>query len=186
MANASLTNTCEYSGTLTVSLSDQGQILKTVKLHNEGREYLFSFFANCIVGDVAKINSLRPTKIRFLQKDANGKYTAASSFISMDTIAEITKTERNDSSGATINGAAARLSFRVGVPLIHGDFNYVGLYHSAATEDDISNPSAIFNISDTINSADLKQDYTDTTVILIDWELELINVNTEQKEKEIS
>ena len=167
MTNAILNNKYGYSGTLTLSLSEQGRIMKTYKLHNEGKDNLFRFFAHALAGNTIETNELRPKNLALLKKDPSGNgYSLASGYVAAE-------------SNAIVEDNVARLSFKISISDAFGDFDHIGLYPANVTmTEDEDNPSAVFSLKDLPENSDSilsLRDSSSTTILLVDWELEVAN-----------
>lgn len=60
-------NTLSYSGIVTLSRTDGIKKTKIAQMHNEGKNPLFAFLADCLIGDF--YHTKRPAKIKLLKRE---------------------------------------------------------------------------------------------------------------------
>ena len=73
---ADIASSLYYSGEVSVSVMRGSKLIKKIKQHNEGGEWLFKFFAECLVGRYSTSTDYRPKQLLL----TNGA-AAASTFI---------------------------------------------------------------------------------------------------------
>ena len=159
-------NAIGYTGIVTISRYSNNKKIEIAKVHNEGRNPLFDFLADCLVGDYTMASVSIPEKIMLLHATGTGdsqKIASASGFIHWTTPPE--KITREDKS-------CARYSFLVPSDRIEGTFNRIGLYTKAATDktDELGNYAAYCDIHDTDNTGSAA-----SAALIIDWELIISN-----------
>lgn len=160
-------NSLKYTGIVTISQCTGTKKTILSRSSNTGGISLFTYFADCLLGDfdVASLN--RPTKIMLLNIDDSGIITKEqnATFITL-----LTKPEKVYSETEGI----VRYSFIVPQDQIIGtNFNAVGLYAASATDADLYNYAACSRIVDLDrNSMAL------SSVLTLDWELHITNSTT--------
>lgn len=157
-------NGLQYTGTVQLSQYINGKKTLIYTKHNAGTNTLFSFFADCLLGDFTIASSYRPTKVMLLNQtekegDIGFNYTSASGFVYM--LKTPVKTVKEDTVTVTF-------SFNIPREYLESQtFNCIGLF--ADNENNPQNPSAYFNYD--INEVPLSA----SSVLVVDWQLEIFN-----------
>jgi hypothetical protein len=165
-------NALNYTGIVTLSRYNGTKKIKIAQTHNTGKNSLFNFLADCLVGDFDTAKLDRPTKIMLLKKhkvtDSDGEsttdaYESASGFIYL-----LNKPEKvYNQSGSTV-----RYSFAISRDILEStnfDNLGIGLYCNSATSLDIENFAAFCEIDISVN------DVSDSALLVVDWELNIHN-----------
>lgn len=160
-------STLAYTGEVTLSKVVANKKVKIKKFHNAGGDPLFSFLADCLVGNYDTAKFKQPAKVMLINITKEGtevtNYTPCSSFVYL-----LSKPEK-----LTVkNGpaTAVKYSFMMSTEGISGNFTHIGLYTGRADSGSLDNFVAICEMEE-ISLAAL----TDTPVLLIDWELTISN-----------
>ena len=171
--NGTAKNTISYTGVVTLSQYTDKKKFLVAQIHNAGKDPLFNFLADCLVGDFNTAKYDRPYKIMFLKVDTTTDEDSGQ--------LEIKKIEKDRNAAfivpttapekvPTVSAGTVRYSFLVSQDILAGiDFNAIGLYSMSATEDDFENPSAVClaEIS--------KSGISASSVLVVDWELTFAN-----------
>jgi hypothetical protein len=161
-------NTISYTGVVTISRYSNDKKIEIMKVHNQGRNPLFDFLADCLVGDYTKASISIPDKIMLLKaSEDDTQLTASSGFIHVLTPPEKITREHE---------SCARYSFLVTSDKIEKSFNRIGLYTKAATDDinELWNYAAYCNINEINNTG-----RSAAAALVIDWELIISNSTKE-------
>lgn len=166
MSNKAI-NTLQYSGTVKLSQNIGGKIFELATLQNAGGSALFNFLSDCLIGDFDMASINRPSKILLLNIDDDGTIRRLSGFINQTGKPEKIFTE--DGSGKV------RYSFTVHRDLLESidlaELNNIGLYTGSASLQSPGEYAALVPVGN-IND----QNVSDTSAILLDWELNITNV----------
>lgn len=171
--NSKANNSMVYTGIVTLSRCIKGQKIKCARLKNAGSLALFDFLSDCLIGDFDAAAAKKPNKIRLLKKDTTldtETYQDKSGFIFVSNVPEKSNIK------ATIG--TVRYSFIITREQLVSDFDYIGLYPANAVNDEtsIDNYAAIVSVPDSISTSFATG--TDTTALIIDWELNISNKET--------
>jgi hypothetical protein len=162
-------NSLEYSGTVTISMGVGTKKVNVAKIQNTGKQSLFNFFADCLVGDFDVAEAERPNKIMLLHYNAaDDRYESRSGFI-------YGRPEKiyNSSEGVVC------YSFTITRDKLENiTFDSIGLFSHATKNLENDNFVAIVdNVQDKLN----KKNLSVSSALVIDWELHISN-----KDKEIA
>lgn len=164
-------NTLSYTGEVTLSQQIGKKKVEIAKVHNSGGISLFSFLADCLVGNFSQARVNVPRKIKLLNREVvNGiyQYESVSGFIFLRTTAEI----KESSSGK----CQVRYSFTIPRDMLENISNVstlgIGLYSQGALEEDPESFMAFCEI------ADLNQTQMVNSSLLVDWDLLISNATT--------
>lgn len=168
-------NTLEYSGTVTLSQNIGNKKHKIAQYHNAGKYSLFSFLADCLVGDfdMARVN--RPSKIMLLHQNKDGSLESLSGYIHHTRLPE--KVVNADSP----NTSTVRYSFQIARNLLDSlditKLDHIGLYSDiTAVEDCGTELAALVKLKDDLNHSQVSA----TSAVFLDWDLNISN-KTEEK-----
>lgn len=171
-----------YEGKVTLTLKSNNRVLSSKTYKNKGTAKLFKFLGYCLIGAYEEASSYLPNKILLLHNTSKGATSTAVEQRSAWQPLSQTPTIISDGSDAQVK---VTYSFEVPKAALYssgttvGNFNQVALYSVDAN--DITDFSAFYYLTDTsgeLESIDL-QDWSATTVLLIEWELILSNKNVE-------
>lgn len=168
-------NRLGYAGIVTLSQHTGTKKRVIAQLSNEGKNSLFNFLADCLVGDfdIAKPN--RPTKIMILKKNIDKdtketSYSSKSGFIYQRSIPEkLTDPHEN----------IAKVTYSFIIPtdkLTEVDFNSgycLGLYTNSTTEQEFDQFAAIVDLT-TTDGANIST----SAALVIDWTLNIFNTTS--------
>jgi hypothetical protein len=172
-----------YEGKITLTLKSNDRVLKTRTYKNKGTAQLFKFLGYCLLGEYDDVKNLLPTQIMLLYNntEADGVEGADPTAVEQrSTLRGLAQTPVIISDGST-EQVKVIYSFEVPKATISGGaFNQVALYGAGMREADIQDFSAYYYLVDDygdIESQDPDKDnWSATTVLLIEWELSLSNV----------
>lgn len=172
-------NTLGYTGIVTLSQYNGSKKIQLAQIHNTGGASLFTFLANCLIGDFTYAKTNWPTKIKILERVALDEsatekrydYYSASGFIFLRTTPEIIQNNLNE--------CRVRYSFMVPRDLLEnvnssGDFG-LGLYTHSASESSPEDFAAYCSLSNDLN---VSMSELATASLLVDWELVIANNNS--------
>ena len=190
MSHTSFEGGIGYEGKVTLTLKNNNRVLKSKTYKNKGMAPLFNFLGHCLAGSYEDVKNLVPTSIRLLFNTSNSPESADPTSVSARTITQEyiqTPTVLNDSSSAEVK---VTYSFEVSNAAIGGvysnengwerKFNQIALY-SPRHADDITEFSAYHYLKDNDGKFDTinAEEWSATTILLIEWELTLSNKNIE-------
>ena len=172
----------DYEGKITLTLKSNGRTLQTKTYKNKGTAQLFKFLGYCLMGSYEEVKQLLPTQIMLLYNDTgrdnvlNATPTSVEPRSSLRGLAQ-TPTIRSDSNAEQV---IVTYSFEVPRATIYGGaFNQIALYGDGMIESDFQDFSAFFYLVDDFNAFEShdpdRDDWSATTVLLVDWELSLSN-----------
>ena len=151
----------QYTGIVTLSQYIGNKKVKLASIHNNGGEGLFNFIVDCLMGEFVTAEFNRPAKIKLLQE--SGSLSGASPYIYLLTNpARVYPNEEN-------LGCAVRYSFVIPRELLETEFNAIGLYADAATEQDL----AYYVAKCYIDAASIMADTS--SALVVDWDLTFTN-----------
>lgn len=153
-------NNIGYTGIVTISRYSKNKKTEIAKVYNQGRNPLFDFLADCLVGDFSKADASMPDKIRLVYVNGD-ESSAASGFI--HSMAAPEKITRN-------NESCARYSFLITPDNIERSFNRICLYTRSAKYDQLDDCAAFCDI-DQIDGSGRAAGAS----IIVDWELIISN-----------
>ena len=164
-------NQVAYEGTVRMRVVDHGRTLYSTTLKNKGTKKLFTFLSLCLVGTYTP--SLVPKRLRLLYAVPGAKRKACSSFVSLS---KAPSTEiRGDSAIATLSFTVPR-SYIYSTVDENGQehaFNQIGLY--TETDYDTEEMYAYYDISEADAQKMNPASWSQTSLLIIDWELQLSN-----------
>ncbi len=178
-----------YEGKVTLTLKSNNRVLKSRTYKNNGTENLFRFLGYCLIGHYADVEHLLPNKIALL-------YNQSSSLADADPYDVVARSgfkgiAHTPSVISTGTGAGAEVKVTYSFEISKNEifkkettdvFNQVALYGEGNIDinTDIKNFSAYYFLVDDITNDFAALDpmkWSETTVLLIDWELSLSNKN---------
>lgn len=183
MSNNIFEDGLNYEGKVTLTLKSDDHILSVKTFKNNGTALLFKFLGHCLIGHYKAVEDLLPTKIALLF-NASGMpasadpeaVSAVSSFIGIRQLPSVVSTS---------NPAEVKVTYNFEVPrsAVFDNFNQVALYgngvEDARNESDIKSFSAYYYLTDgEAFDTQAINNWSTTTVLLIDWELSISNKNT--------
>lgn len=163
-------NTLQYTGTVTLSRYIGTKKIEITRISNRGAAPLFSFFADCLLGDFDMASLGRPTKIMLLSKQeitnddgaSESSYERRSGFLSLI---------KNPEKDLVNNTSIVRYSFMVSSDILEGtSFNSIGLYSKATDETEFKNFAAVVSVP-----SELRHKITSSSALVVDWELKISN-----------
>jgi hypothetical protein len=170
-----------YEGKVTLTLKNNNRVLKTHTYKNNGTAHLFKFLGHCLIGHYSDVENLLPTKIALLFNGASTP-SAADPSRAESSVSDFIGMAQTPSIVSTNNPAEVKVtySFEVARSKITGKFNQVALYGAGVAQHELENFSAYYLLADSAkNDFEIEdpEQWSDTTVLLIDWELSLSNKN---------
>jgi hypothetical protein len=164
-------NTLEYSGIVTLSQNIGSKKRKVAQFHNAGKYALFSFLADCLVGDFDMARVYRPTKILLLHKKEDETFERLSGFIF-----QTSKPEKISSGSGT--KSSVKYSFIVPRDLLDSidiqKLDYIGLYSNITAPEDYTDFAALVELKNLTNT-----EVSASSALIIDWELNISNKTAE-------
>ena len=159
-------NAITYKGSVKVQLIKNGKVLKTHKLHNNGRYPVFQFLCECLRGNYVNADVERPKYISLFTVDSDtySKYLKGNSTISISslfnadnrasigaaTFKGTPKLEVTQSTETDLNGSA-NLVYEFSIPsqnITDVNANAVCIYGTENWNSSFDNPSAYFFCTD--------------------------------------
>jgi hypothetical protein len=170
-----------YEGKVTLTLKSNGRTLKSKTYKNKGTAQLFKFLGYCLIDSFEDVKALIPNKILLLYNNAASKGNSPE-FANATDIVPQTDWKYLAQIPTVINEpnqVRVIYSFEVAKAEIFGPFNQVALYGVGIN--DIYDFSAYYYLTDASGAFEVHnaEDWSATTVLLIEWELSLSNKNTE-------
>ena len=152
-----------YTGIVTISQYTNGKKFIISKTHNNGNTPLFEFFADCLLGEFAKARTNLPEKICLIKASEAGMATEGSGFIYL---------RSNPIKQPTANKECiVKYSFIVPREVLEaGTYEKIRLYRGSATTFDDYSAEVLANLN--------PSDWSDSSVLVIDWELIISNVGS--------
>lgn len=182
MPQTTFTSGLGYEGKITLTLKSNGRTLNTKTYKNKGTAELFKFLGYCLIGSYEEVKQLLPAQIMLLynttaDEGVNGATpTAVEKRSSLRGLAQ-TPMISSDSSTEQVT-----VTYNFEVPrqtIFGGAFNQIALYGIGVSESDFQDFSAFFYLVDDFNDFEShdpdRDDWSATTVLLVDWELSLSN-----------
>jgi len=172
-----------YEGKVTLTLKSNNRVLKSKTYKNHGTALLFKFLGDCLMGSYEEAKSLLPAKLLLLYNGSDSLANADpksvqlrsdwQTFAKVPSIISDSKTEQ------------VKVIYSFEIPRAAIDekgFNQIALYGVGVDLKDFRDAfSAYYYLVD--NSGKLKteevQQWSATTILLIEWELSLSNKNVE-------
>ena len=174
-------NSIGYSGKVTVKLEKNGKILRMSKGHNNGREPLFTFIANCLANNY--VVGLAPRYIRVLhtdELDSEGIVDDATvNLIQVEIVVDsLPYTSVSTISDVGNNTATAQLTFTLPGNLFTDKIpNLLALY--SVNSQDVDKPLATYSKKEA--NWELVEGPIDSDVnVIVIWELSVGNVVTQE------
>ena len=168
-------NSFGYTGTVTLSQYIGGKKVKLCQLHNTGKNALFNFISDCLVGDFDTAKMNRPTKIMLLQEKETIDTTTQVKSIDYERksgfIYQLSKPEKIYTANPE---SVVCYSFIIPSDMFAAasiDFSHIGLYTNATIEAEFRQFAAIVDIRNQIS----QQAVSASSALLIDWELNISN-----------
>lgn len=169
-----------YEGKVTLTLKSNNRVLASKTYKNSGTAQLFKFLGLCLIDSFEEAKKLIPNKILLLNNTSAATPESADPTIvkqcsTWQTLAQL-PTIVSESKTSQVKVV---YSFEVPKAAIEGEFNQVALY--GAGVEDIRDFSAYYYLvspSGTFEAYDA-EDWSATTVLLIEWELSIANKNVE-------
>jgi hypothetical protein len=177
MKNSAI-NQLNYTGIVTLSQYKGSKKCTIARLHNEGRSSLFSFLADCLIGDFDLARTNRPAKIKLLKQKPDN--TNGVTYESRSTYIQYTGTPEKLLDVAT-NACIVKYNFVIPsdkVTSIDFDFDHIGLYAQSTSNLDYEEFLAIVSLDDNDAAID-KDGVSNSAALIIDWELHLTNTEKE-------
>lgn len=182
MSHATFNEGIGYEGKVTLTLKNNGRILKSRTYKNNGTVELFNFLGNCLINNFTEAEKLLPNQILLLHNGKSPTHAYAKSvepqseFIGLAQTPSIVDDPKTESVKVTYN-------FEVATQLIEGEFNQIALYGAGKTNPTLEKAefSAYYFLTDDdgafMSMGPKKDGWSATTVLLIDWELSISNKN---------
>jgi hypothetical protein len=172
-----------YEGKVTLTLKNNGHVLKSRTYKNNGTVELFKFLGNCLVSKFTEAEKLLPNQILLLSNKSSQPLPAnaktdiepQSEFIGLAQTPSIVDDPDTESVKVTYN-------FEVPNQSIHGPFNQIALYGAGKIKPtlEVKEFSAYYFLADNGKFDEINPesaDWSATTILLIDWELSISNKN---------
>lgn len=185
MSQTIYTDGLGYEGKVTLTLKSNNRVIQTKTYTNAGTAQLFKFLGYCLLGAYEEARGLLPTKIMLLRNSSNGiNYTSAS--VNPRAVEPRSEFRGRSQIPLIVSDSIEKqvkviYSFEVPKSAIGGKFNQIALYGADVPKDEEENFSAFYFLVDDYGAiAELDPSlWSDTTVLLIDWELNISNKNIE-------
>ncbi len=164
-----------YEGKVTLTLKgDKGRVLKSKTYKNNGTAWLFRFLGLCLIDSYEEAKKFLPNYILLLYN--NG---ASPTDVEVRSLPRSYVQTPTISSGSKESQVKVVYSFEVARNEISGSFNQVALYGAGVTDTtDFSAYYYLLNSTGGFEALDPTADeWSATTVLLIEWELSLSNKN---------
>ena len=183
MSRDTFENGIGYEGKITLTLKSNNRVLKTKTYKNKGTSQLFKFLGHCLMGEYKEAGPLRPSKLLLLH-NYSGTAPAAATSTDIRRASEWqplaqTPTLINDNVNQQVS---VIYTFEIPKNSIERSFNQVALYGENTANNEITNFSAYYYLTDP-SGREFEEEFPDswsaTTVLLIEWELALSNKDTE-------
>ena len=179
MSQTIFTDGIGYEGKVTLTLKSNNRVLESKTYKNNGTAQLFKFLGYCLIDSYEEAKRLLPNKILLL-------YNTSESIASvMPTAVEPRSTWQSITQTPSIisenNSVRVTYSFEVPRAAITGQFNQVALYGTGMADQDIYDFSAYYYLTDSFGELKPQnpEEWSATTILLIEWELTLSNKNVE-------
>ena len=167
MKNRAL-NTLKYTGIVTLSQCIGSNKFQIAQIHNVGKNPLFNFLTDCLIGNFDTARASLPTKIMLLKEIVKDSTTGEKDYESKSDFIYLTSKPEKGSSVGTV-----KYSFIVPRAYVEGDmFNGIGLYTNATSEEEFNKFAAFCRVD--LNQANLSS----SAVLVVDWELTISNSNS--------
>ena len=173
-----------YEGKVTLTLKSNNRVLKSQVYKNRGTARLFKFLGHCLINDYAGAKNYLPTKILLLHNSGSApesKFAADSKVLNQRSSWQGLSQQPTLISESDTEQVRVIYSFEVPRTARTGTFNQVALYSAGVQDHEITHFSAYYFLEDGDGNFDNQNvnDWTATTVLLIEWELILSNKNSE-------
>jgi hypothetical protein len=167
-----------YEGKVTLTLKSDNRVLKSKTYKNNGTAHLFKFLGYCLVGSYQEVKHLVPARILLLDNNSASPETAdAKNIVQRSAWTDYAQlpTIISESSPSQVR---ITYSFEVPRAAITGSFNQVALYGCGIS--DMRDFSAYYYLTDSSGGFDSLniEEWSMTTVLLIEWELTISNKGT--------
>ena len=182
MSHTVFENGLGYEGKVTLTLKSNDRVLQSKTYKNNGTIHLFRFLGYCLTGAYAEAAKLLPTKILLLYNSSGSPVSATPTQVDPCTRFQPrvqTPTIISDSDNAQVK---VIYNFEVSRASITAPFNQIALYGDGMSYPaDIVEFSAYHFLETTDGKFDLiaTDNWSTTTVLLVEWELTISNKNTE-------
>lgn len=175
-----------YEGKVTLTLMSNNRVLKTQTYKNSGTAQLFKFLGYCLIGRSNDVENLLPCKIALLFNDSSTSPASANEY-SVQRRSRLMEIAQAPIISSQPEEVKVTYSFEINKSAIFGAFNQVALYGYGYNNENIDlgnlgNFSAYYYLADNTKDEFKTEDtnnWSATTVLLIDWELSISNKNTE-------
>ncbi len=172
-----------YEGKVTLTLMSNNRVLKTQTYKNNGTAQLFKFLGYCLIGRSNDVENLLPYKIALLFNDSSTSPAAANEY-SVQPRSGLMEIAQAPMISSQPEEVKVTYSFELNKSAIFGPINQVALYGYGYNDinEDFGNFSAYYYLADSTKDEFKTEDtenWSATTVLLIDWELSISNKNTE-------
>jgi hypothetical protein len=168
-------NNVAYTGIVKLSQYMNGKQAIIDEIHNEGGMPLFDFIANCLVGDFKAAQTGRPTQILLLNINEQNEVSQAdnTSFIPLLALPERVYSAKEGI--VKYSFIIPQEYFAAGNTEGAVRFNAIGLYADSAKDPatDAANYAALCKVKPENWSVSI------STVLVLDWELHILNAPTE-------
>lgn len=184
MSHTIFENGIGYEGKVTLTLKSNNRVLGSKVYKNKGTLQLFRFLGHCLIGDYAEAAKLLPAKIVLL-RNRSANNTADASPTSQ--IEPCTRPKERIQTPTIISDSdkeQVRVIYNFEVPktAIFEPFNQIALYGTGMKyPTDLAEFSAYYFLTNTDGTFDLQEpeNWSTTTILLIDWELTISNKNVD-------
>lgn len=166
-----------YEGKVTLTLKSNNRVLSSKIYKNKGTAQLFKFLGYCLIDSYEEAKKYLPNKIMLLKNISSDRRNPQStSVVPCSDWQTLAKTPTIISENDEVKVV---YSFEIPRAAVEGEFNQVALYGALA--DAPTEFSAYYYLKDVYEELENQkiEDWSATTVLLIEWELNLSNKNTE-------
>ncbi len=168
-----------YEGKVTLTLKSNNRVLKSQVYKNRGTARLFKFLGHCLINDYVGAKEYLPTKILLLHNNSTTPQSNYSEDVEQRSSWQGLSQQPTLISESENEQVRVVYSFEVPRTAITGTFNQVALYGTGVKDHEITHFSAYYYLTDGNGNFDNQNvnDWSATTVLLIEWELILSNKN---------
>ena len=174
-----------YEGKVTLTLKSNDRVLKSKTYKNKGTAQLFKFLGYCLIDSYEEAKHLLPAKLLLLYNQSGSRTDATPTNVDQRSTWQTLAKAPSIISDSTSEQVKVVYSFEIPRAAIdeHG-FNQIALY-GVGVEDfrDFSAFYYLVNNSDELETENV-QNWSATTILLIEWELSLSNKNVEANNNE--
>ena len=172
-------NTLQYTGIVTLSQYIGTKKIKIAQVHNTGGSVLFDFLSDCLVGDIEKAQTKKPTKLRLVNyvqvsdnlEDGYTFKSASAGFIYL--LSSPKKTSSSSESSVTYSFLIPR-EFLENVQSFSG--LGLGLYTNSTTDDESMIPDFVAFCK--LPEIHASRNVLTKSSLVVDWKLVISNANT--------